>query len=316
MTLTIVSDPTLEEGVYQFAAAPANRKQGRRVYAARVSGLYYTEDEGQTWGSAYASLNLPAALATLSVVVPHDSQAKHDLFAGLNGGLLHSTDGGGHWATFNFADPQPAVATLVASPDYAEDGRLWAGTLEDGVWYSTDFGGNWQTGNIGLIDLSVLCLAVSPAFKDDGTLFAGTPSGLFASRNGGRAWREVPLPMGFEAVLSLVISPAYAEDGTLWAGTETQGLWRSADRGEQWARQGAKELTGAINQVVMDLVSGTGLAVAEGEVWLLRNGRWARCKAAALENKTVTSVLATQGLAAGASVLAGLDGGQTVRARL
>lgn len=315
MTLVVNANPAMDDGVYQFAATPANRQ---RLYVARVSGLYYSDDLGGSWESAYESLNLPAALATLAVVAP-PAPKKAALFAGINGGLLHSPDGGGHWQSLRFADPQPAVAALAASPTYMEDGCLFAGTLEDGLLYSTDFGSHWQTGNLGLIDLHTLCLAVSPDFKEDQTVWLGTQTGLFCSHTGGRAWREVPLPTGYETILSLAVSAdADRQVYTLWAGTETAGLWRSADRGHDWVRLGAKELTGAINQIVWEPGSQTLVVVCEGELW--RNARagdhWQRVKAPDLKEGSVTAVTLAPDAAGRMGLLVGLEGGQTSWVRL
>jgi photosystem II stability/assembly factor-like uncharacterized protein len=306
MQPSFAAESQVEDLIYQFAAAPAGRKKSGPIFAARVSGLYVSEDEGATWALAYESLNLPESLATLAVIALPDGV----VVAGFNGGLLRSTDGGKQWENTPFAEPQPAIVALA----YAEDGSVFAGTLEDGVLYSTNFGEDWQTGNIGLIDSNVLCLGVSPNFKNDSTVWAGTQSGLFCSRNGGRAWREVELPMGYEAVISL----AHVDDGTLFVGTETQGLWRSTDKGKTWERLGAKALTGAINQIVVTpdfAETARMLVVAEDGVWLSEDGgkQW---QAAALEDKSVTTVLAPRGLGAGATVLVGVEGGETVRIRL
>jgi len=64
--------------------------------------------------------------------------------------------------------------------------------------------------------------------------FAATATGLFRSRNGGRAWRE-SAPLGDGApVLCLVLSLGFEVDGILFAGTDGAGLFRSADRGVTW----------------------------------------------------------------------------------
>jgi photosystem II stability/assembly factor-like uncharacterized protein len=143
------------------------------------------------------------------------------------------------------------VTALAVSPNFAEDGIVLAGTMEDGVFRSADRGSSWAAWNFGLLDLSVFCMAVSPKFTDDETLFAGTTSGLFRSTNGGRAWREVDFPVDLAPVLSIVPSPDYLHDGVLFVGTESNGLFSSADRGRTWTRLGEDVLTGAVNGIAL-----------------------------------------------------------------
>jgi photosystem II stability/assembly factor-like uncharacterized protein len=101
------------------------------------------------------------------------------------------------------------------------------------------------------MDLETLCLAISPNFASDETLFVGTQSGIFRSTNGGRAWREVELPIGFSAVLSLAFSPDFAQDATLFAGTEKRGLLRSTNAGHTWVRLARPALSGPINSILL-----------------------------------------------------------------
>src|SRR5689334_16298528 len=79
--------------VYAMAASP-NFAQDGVCFAARPSGLYRSEDGGQSWRLAYEQLNLSAPLATTSVVVSPDYAADHSVFAGISDGVLRSTDGG------------------------------------------------------------------------------------------------------------------------------------------------------------------------------------------------------------------------------
>ena len=58
----------------------------------------------------------------------------------------------------------------------------------------------------------------------------GAETGLFRSRNGGRSWQDIELPVE-DAVLSLTISPGWASDKTVFIGTEAHGLFSSQDEG-------------------------------------------------------------------------------------
>jgi len=194
---------------------------------------------------------LDAPLETTAVAVSPEWSTDHTVFAGVNGGVLRSVDGGATWSASVFPPPAPLVTALAVSPGYARDGVVLCGTMEDGVFRSSDRGSTWSPWNFGLLDLGVLALTISPAFVDDETLFAGTESGLFRSRNGGRAWREVDLPGDGAAVLSVALSPNYAGDGIIFVGTESGTLFRSDDHGRTWMSVGESVMTDAVNAVVL-----------------------------------------------------------------
>jgi len=184
------AESQLQEIVYDLAVSPDFEEDGL-CFAARASGLYRSEDGGRSWQDAYASLELSAALTTSVVVVSPGFETDRSVFAGVPGGVLRSADAGQSWQVASFPPPAPFVSSLVISPNYARDGTLFVGTLEDGVFRSGDRGTHWAAWNFGLLDLNVLALGVSPDYGRDETLFAGPERGIFRRRNGGRAWREV-----------------------------------------------------------------------------------------------------------------------------
>lgn len=146
--------------IFQLAAAEAD---GIPIcFAARASGLFRSRDEGRTWESAYASFQVRETLPTTSVVLAPDFQHEPAIFAGLNGAILCSYDGGVKWQRGRLPNPPPAISAMVISPAYAEDGMVFAGTSEDGVLVSRDRGRSWAGWNFGLIDLQILSLAISP----------------------------------------------------------------------------------------------------------------------------------------------------------
>lgn len=303
--------------VYSLATSPNFERDGI-CFAARASGLFRSEDGGLTWQAAYASLELETPLITASVALSPDFEADRSVFAGVPGGILRSVDGGQSWYIASLPSPPPFVSTLVVSPNFAHDGTLLAGTMEDGVFRSSDRGSHWSSWNFGLLDLNVLYMAISPDFANDETLFVGTDSGIFRSRNGGRAWREVNFPADFAPVLSLALSPNHANDGVLFGGTESHGLFCSDDRGRTWSRRGEDVVTDAVNAIILSpqFPDKPDVLVLLGEGLLIsRDGgqSWSDWKSGLPIEQGLASVAAPLGLNPEAPLLVGLVEGAVLR---
>src|SRR6185436_17507754 len=114
-------------------------------------------------------------------------------------GVYRTVHGGTHWRPVLVGS---RVQCLAATPDLAEDDIVLAGTETDGLLRSEDCGLSWSGASAGLLDLNVTAVSLSPAFARDRIAFAGTASGLYRSRNGGRAWRLVELGPEATAVQS------------------------------------------------------------------------------------------------------------------
>ena len=313
----MAEETAVQDIVYALATSPDFEQDGV-CFAARPSGLYRSDDGGLTWQPAYASLELETPLTTMAVAMSPDFEADRSVFAGVSGGILRSVDGGHGWYIASLPSPPPLVLALVVSPNFAHDGVLLAGTMEDGVFRSGDRGEHWAAWNFGLLDLNVLCMAISPDFANDETLFAGTDSGIFRSTNGGRAWREVDFPSDFAPVLSLALSSNYATDGVLFAGTESCGLFYSSDRGHTWPRLGEGVITDAVNSVLVapEFPAKPDVLVLLGDALLVsRDGgqSWSDWKADLPTEPGLASVAAPQGLDPNAPVLVGLVDGEVLR---
>ncbi len=231
-----------QDSIYALA------RGGTRCFVARASGLYYSDDNGQRWRPAYDRVDVALADALTTTAVAAQGQ---QVFAGVKGAVLRSSNGGEDWFAAVLPPPAPLISALALSPDFAEDGVLVAATAEDGVFVSTDRGSHWMPWNFGLLDLNVYTVVFSPQFATDQAIYIGTESGIFRSTNGGRAWRAVPFPMSAAPVLSLSFSPDSARDGRIFAGTESQGVYVSADAGSTWERLSPERLTGAVNAIVV-----------------------------------------------------------------
>jgi len=196
-----------------FAIAAADDAQS--CYAATDAGLWKWSASDGAWTQVapqFAPVALTAVAASGSTIL-----------IGANGDVAVSRDDA---ASFGIATlPIKAqVLALAISPNFAADRIALAATMQDGVLRSTDGGATFHAWNFGLIDLHVNALLMSPAFADDATVFAATDHSVFQSTNGGRAWRELPLPPDAAPCTALALDP----DGRLLVGTESAGLWSAA----------------------------------------------------------------------------------------
>ncbi|MCX6033062.1 MAG: hypothetical protein NT169_27735 [Chloroflexi bacterium] len=317
MTPDIIEERDWQDIVYALATSPAFAVD-RICFAARSSGLYGSTDGGVTWRSLYDSLQLETALTATAVAVSSSFAADRTLFAGTLGGVLRSADGGRTWEVAVLPSPPPLVVALAISPNYSQDGLVFAAAAQDGVYRSADRGRRWVAWNFGLLDLNILSLALSPGFAADETLFVGTESGVFRSTNGGRAWRETGFPSEWAPVLSLALSPEYDRDGVLFAGTEACGLCHSRDRGQTWERIGEAAIPETVNAVVVSprYPAQPAVVALTGEGLLLSTddgGAWTDLTAGMAEGEELTCVAAPLGLDADAPVLAGLTNGAVLR---
>jgi photosystem II stability/assembly factor-like uncharacterized protein len=203
------------------------------AYAATGVGIFYSkgglDEVGKNWERLAES---PANAVAISIAP--DFEEDPCIVAGNLSGLYLSRDAGKSWKKGRIPRTTATIQAIAFSPNYAQDGFIFAGTREDGILYSDDRGQTWKTRSFGFLDPSVSTIAISPAFTKDETAYAGTDSGLYYTYTGGLAWRELPFPTEAGAVLCLGISPGFSQDGIVFAGTEEGGLYRSRNRGKGW----------------------------------------------------------------------------------
>ncbi len=309
-----------QDCVYALAPSPDFVRDGA-CFVARESGLYKYDSRPQTWRDAYETLQLPGPLVTPAVALSPSFATDRTLYAGTNGGVLRSEDAGRNWVLGATPQPAPVITALVLSPDFARDGVMFAGSMEDGVLRSPDRGSQWHRWNFGLLDLHILAMAASPRFAEDGTLLVGTESGVFMSTNGGRSWGQIGFPSDLAPVLSIALPSGYPNDGTMFVGTEASGLYVSRDNGGSWTRLGETLLPDVVNTILISARTPAPchlLAATDDTVLTSRDGgnTWSDGGYRMPSDEAISAVAAPLGLELGDPLLVGTTDGRVLELRV
>ena len=97
------------------------------------------------------------------------------LLAGTPTGLLRSEDEGQNWQSVLEIED---IITVLFSPRFAEDGRVWVGASAGELLVSDDSGLTWRSLPSPRDGQALVTLAVSPASSQTG---AGRQSGILAA---------------------------------------------------------------------------------------------------------------------------------------
>ena len=158
------------------AIAGADQAEGaRRLFAGTMSGVYVSDDGGDSWRISNRNLTSPYVQAlAASPAVSEDGT----VFLGVvGGGAFKSFDRGDTWNQLAFWSTMPNVVAIGLSPAYDTDRMAFLGSDADGVFRSTNGGRSWNPSSNGLTGLSVQAVAVSPNFTNDQAVYAGIVDG-------------------------------------------------------------------------------------------------------------------------------------------
>jgi photosystem II stability/assembly factor-like uncharacterized protein len=170
----------------------------------------------------------------VALAISPDFPQDETLFAATaEDGVFCSTDGGAHWAAWNFGLLDLNMLSLAASPDFAVDETVFAGT-GTGLFRSTNGGRAWREAQLPIDYDAILSLTISPDFARDGLIFAGTENnGLLRSEDQGDTWVRWAEGAFQGPVNGILFSPRYPGDHSLVL-TLASGLCISRDGGGHW----------------------------------------------------------------------------------
>jgi photosystem II stability/assembly factor-like uncharacterized protein len=196
--------------------------------------VFQTRDRGKTWRAISPDLTLndkshqqpsggPLALDVSGAEytdtildIEGSPRTANEIWVGTDDGYVQLTrDGGAHWTNvtpphippfgrFEMVAPSP----LVAGTAYAVYDRHYLGDRNPYAFVTHDYGATWTSIAAGLPALQPV-RSIRPDIHDAGLVFAGTENGIFASYDGGAAWRPFNLNMPPVAVYDIRIQPRY-----------------------------------------------------------------------------------------------------------
>lgn len=200
-------------------------------------GLYGSTDSGQTWrniNSTYEQrllFGIPGAVA-----FSPNHAVDHTVFVTklTPWSVARSSNDGAWWERADTGIPVNDIVHISTSPDFVNDGTLFAASASSGVFRSTNRGGQWQAVSNGLAQRTMTRVVLSPGFASDRTVFAGsTGGGVSRSTDGGATWQSASAGLTNNNIRDLVVSPGFAQDQTLFVVTNN-GIFRSSNGGASW----------------------------------------------------------------------------------
>lgn len=257
-------------GVLDLAVAAGSTPL--RLWAATWTGVYASDDGGETWRNTAPALGSPNAFTILStdqglllgtraglfrwqpdnrqwISVPgnfpgggitslaSDPQNSQFLYAGTSGsGLYSSQDGGTVWQRL----PTRSFGIPAVTVDSKDSQRIYVLAAWERVYESRDGGQSWDARWKGLGEtIEATSIAVDPVLP---LVYAGTETGLYRSYDG-RTWRFAAPTLADQTILALLAQatpPGGGGGSVLYLGT-TRGVYRSLTGG--MTVQGGEEAT-------------------------------------------------------------------------
>jgi len=229
-------------------------------YIATPSGLFRQQPNG-TWQRCLEGGTIVAIRAAT------EGTRRLVIVADQLDGILVSSNAGTDWEPANAGLPQLVeVVDLVVSPQFERD-RTALLVASDGAFLSRSRRWSWH--EIESAPTSLECGALTTDEAGRLSLFLGGDAGLFRSRDRGRTWERLALPV--EGSCSLL---ATDPTGRHLAAAIDRSIVRTADQGENWDCLPALP-SHVLSLAVLDrehLVAGT---LAHGcLVWDDRAGTW------------------------------------------
>jgi photosystem II stability/assembly factor-like uncharacterized protein len=188
-------------------------------------------------GTNWQAIGPYGGVVNVIAIDPANSQT---LYAGTNGGVSKSTNGGASWfsvqRSFSSTNGRTNsdVRAVAVAPTNSQ--TLYAGTFGGGIFKSGDGGVSWTEANNGLWTsagvIMIRTIVIDPS--DSNTIYAaGAENTLYKSTSGGASWTAIlsGIPSGAQ-FLTLAVDPNNRQ--TVYAGTYQYGVYKTTNGGASW----------------------------------------------------------------------------------
>ena len=247
-----------------------------RVYIMTFSGLWRTDDAGQTW---IGIRNAPDGYDAFRFIAADPQNSDH-VFSGQYGFLESDTAGNSYKVNWDiseiyddeitFESTNGGIPTFVYAPSDAS--RIYVGFSHElcalnhepgcmseyrykgpGFMVSKDGGASWEIAvDGGLEGRDVRDVAVDPENPD--VVYVTTDIGIYKSTNAGASWQELSFPSQSVSAYAISIDPRAPSH--LLVGIDRDSLYRSENGGDTWQNSGAgMEPNGSVSSIVFDPVN-------------------------------------------------------------
>lgn len=168
-------------------------------------------------------------------------------------GVWHLADG--RWRALNAGLPTGAWGQIPRVRMVAQEGQpirlyLALGERADSVgFYAQRYPALWTFLGADFGNDVIRAVAFEP---DPALLYAATAVAIYRSADGGQTWQRLDGPPAAAAPSALVVHPR--RPGELWLGTSRGEVYISRDRGETWALSLRLSLERVVNSIAIDAV--------------------------------------------------------------
>jgi photosystem II stability/assembly factor-like uncharacterized protein len=209
-------------------AALAFNVVSHALIKADPHAVYVSHNEGQDWQPIALPTSVQRGRITSLAVAARSNDVLY--IAGLGFGVLRSPDGGRTWTAKNEGLPSLDVTGFTSHADQPD--TLYAYLSGHGIFRSDDAGNHWRLMDAGPREKIVEFVHSNmPGSMQTGWLLAATAKGVSRSMDCFCGWRDAGA-LG-RHVTAVAYDPSAPK--RVYAVT-AEGLFVSADGGEQWSR--------------------------------------------------------------------------------
>src|SRR6266581_2076720 len=201
-------------------------------------GIYKTTDGGRMWSRI---LFVDDTTRVVYAVIQVD-RGVTDPLQGRYGGVFRSADAGATWTQVNDLQAIPHYYYDDVWVDQANPDHIW--TVSPSPLESKDGGKSFAPDSLHLVHGDYHALWIDPA--DAGHLIIGNDGGVYASRDGGKAWEHMAIPIGqfYTVIVDSSLTPYQVcgglQDNGVWCGPSrtrdtlgiTDGDWYPVNGGD------------------------------------------------------------------------------------